>query len=54
MNWLEVQIENAAANWRIAMRIEIDERDWLKQVINKARKELSVLRQHDNCGRRAA
>jgi hypothetical protein len=42
MNFLRVQIDNAIANGRIAMRIEIDKRDWLKQAIEKGRSDLSV------------
>jgi hypothetical protein len=40
MNFLRLQLDNAIANARIAMRIERDERDWLKQAIEKGRCEL--------------
>jgi hypothetical protein len=40
VNFLRLQLDNAIANGRIAMRIERDKRDWLKQVVEKGRQEL--------------
>jgi hypothetical protein len=40
MNFLRLQLDNAIANGRIAMRIKRDKRDWLKQAIEKGRCEL--------------
>ena len=40
MNFLRLQLDNAIANGRIAMRSEQDKRDWLKQAIEKGRQEL--------------
>ena len=40
MNFLRLQLDNSIANGRIAMRIEQDKRDWLKQAIEKGRREL--------------
>ena len=38
MNFLRLQLNNAIANGRIAMRIERDERDQLKQAIEKGKR----------------
>ena len=40
MNFLRLQLDNSIANGRIAMRIEQDKHDWLKQAIEKGRREL--------------
>ena len=40
MNFLRLQLDNAIANGRIAMRIEQDKRDWLKQAIEQGQREL--------------
>jgi hypothetical protein len=40
MNFLRIQLDNSIANGRIAMRNERDERDWLKQAIEKGRREI--------------
>jgi len=39
VNFLHLQLDNAIANGRIAMRIEQDKRDWLKQAIEQGRRE---------------
>ena len=49
MNFLRLQLDNAIANGRIAMRIERDERDWLKQAIEKGRRELRQSRNNEIC-----
>ena len=40
MNFLRLQLATAISTGRIAMRIEQDKRDWLKQAIEVGRQEL--------------
>jgi hypothetical protein len=40
VNFLQVQLDTAIITGRIAMRIEQDKRDWLKQAIEQGRQEL--------------
>lgn len=40
MTYYKLQIGNAIAIGRMAMRIEQDKRDWLKQAIEQGRKDL--------------
>jgi hypothetical protein len=40
VNFLKLNLDSAIAVGRMAMRIERDERDWLKQAIEKGRQEL--------------
>jgi hypothetical protein len=41
MNLVRVNLNNAIATARITMRIERDRRDWLKQAIEKGRKDMT-------------
>ena len=54
MNFLRLQLDNAIANARMAMRIEQDKRDWLKQAIEMGRQELRKARAEFIRERRAA
>jgi hypothetical protein len=40
VNLLKLNLDSAIAVGRMAMRIERDERDWLKQAIEKGRREI--------------
>jgi hypothetical protein len=40
VNFLRIQLDTAIITGRIAMRIEQDKRDWLKQAIEKGRREI--------------
>jgi hypothetical protein len=54
MNFLRIQLDNSIANGCIAMRIEQDKRDWLKQAIEKGRRELRKACAESSRERRAA
>ena len=49
MNLLQLQLDNAIANGRMAMRVERDKRDWLEQAIDKGHRELSACSSRRRC-----